>query len=318
DGEEALLDDLKSNLDVWEMVIKVADTLRMGINLDKEIVSIRCAIKDKLQNEELTFISKLRLYHSELMLTFIIERCEESVDELHKALQLWEDNPKMKTPYFRNYLVTLNIGLSNFVDMGRVEDCEPLLQTLLAYTRKTNKDISFINKCKAYAFYYKNYVGQQIQMGQYQEVLDSFERSTTKRFFEHFELFKKSQIHLALTAANYLLGNHREVSKTMVLSQASEETVQKIYLSEIRTIYYCSLYQLKRFTTLESMLKSKDQKVQGRLNEFPDERKLITALLALKTDVDRMQEVHDILRGRRKAQNRVYLEPLVETMVVIE
>jgi hypothetical protein len=314
EGEEGLLNDLKSNIDVWEMVIKVADTLRMGINLDKKIVNIQGQIEDKLKNEDLTFISKLRLYHSKLMLSFISEKCEDTIDDVYKALELWDEYPKMKTPYFRNHLVTLNIALSNFIDMDRVEECEPILETLLTYTHKTNKDISFINKCKAYAFYYKNYLGQQILKGSYQEVLDSYERANTRKFYEHFELFKKSQVHLLLTVANYFLENYKKVGKSMVLSQASEETVQKIYLSEIRIIYYCSLFRLSRFAALERTLNSNDQKVQGRLNEFPRERTLIDALLALKTNDGNMNRVHEIIRSGRNAHNRIYLESLVESL----
>ena len=239
--EKEILSALNSNLDVWHQVISVADKLRIGTNLNESVADMRAKIQKQLKDKELTFISKIRLYHSEFMLSYLVNRSEESGKYVKEWEKLWMENKEMRIPYFRNYLVSVNIILTNLVDRGRLDECEPLYDILLDFTQRKNKEVSFINKCKAYSFYYKNYLNGEIIKGNYQKAIDSFNLPNAKRYFEHFELFKKSQVYLAMTAANYMLGNFKEVGRTMILSHADEDVVQKGCLLEIRLLYYVSL-----------------------------------------------------------------------------
>ena len=207
DAELQILNQLQSNIEVWEQVISVADTLRFGSDLTRSVNKFRKDIEKKLTDSSLSFISRIRLIHSEFMLSYLVDKSSESEKYVAEWEQLWADNPKMKIPYFRNYLVSLNIILTHFVDTNKPEKCEPLFKILLVFTESRNKQVSFINKCKAYSFYYKSYIIQTVKKGAYQIAIDSFEKRQSKLYFEHFELFKKSQVLLALTVSNYFLGN---------------------------------------------------------------------------------------------------------------
>jgi len=308
------LGQLESNIEVWEQVINVADTLRFGSDLTKNANKFRKDIENKLTDSSLSFISRIRLFHSEFMLSYLVDKSEESEKYVDEWERLWSDNPKMKIPYFRNYLVSLNIVLTHFVNINKPKKCEPLFNILLSFTDSSNKEVSFINKCKAYSFYYKNYIIQTVKSGSYQEAIDSFEMPETKLYFEHFELFKKSQVLLALTVSNYFLGNYKAVAKAMVFSQADEHANQKALLSEIRMLYYLSQFHLDNLSTLEHILASTDLRTIKQLEDYPIEKELIEHLIDLDKAPGINNKIVKRVEKRRNPNNRYYIDRLLTSI----
>jgi len=313
-AELQTLHQLQSNIEVWEQVINVADTLRFGSDLTKNANKFRKDIEKKLTDSSLSFISRIRLFHSEFMLSYLIDKSIESEKYVDEWEQLWSNNPKMKVPYFRNYLVSLNIVLTHFVDTNKPKKCEPLFNILLEFTESRNKEVSFINKCKAYSFYYKNYIIQTVKSEAYQEAIDSFEKPQTKLYFEHFELFKKSQVLLALTVSNYFLGNYKAVAKAMVFSQADAHANQKALLSEIRVLYYLSQYHLDNISTLEHILASADLRTINQLEEYPFEKELIQHLIMYDKESGTNEKIVEEVHKRRNPNNRYYLNRLISAI----
>lgn len=312
--EREILSALDSNLDVWHQVINIADRLRIGTNLNESVADMRTNIQEQLKDKELTFISKIRLYHSEFMLSYLVNKSEESGKYVEDWEELWAENKEMRIPYFRNYLVSLNIILTNLVDRRRLDECEPLYNILIDFTQRKNKEVSFINKCKAYSFYYKNYLNGEIIKGNYQKAIDSFELSKTQLYFEHFELFKKSQVYLTMTAANYMLGNYKEVGRTMILSHAEEDVVQKGCLLEIRLLYYLSLFKLDKLSLLEQIIKSSDSLIMERLKSNAIEPKLINMLIKVSKGKKNLSEIVKLLDRRDNNYSRYFQEIFIEQL----
>jgi hypothetical protein len=308
--ERELLAYLDSNLDVWQLVIKIADKLRLESDLDQAVNKTRKNIFNQLESTKLSFISRIRLHHSEMMLTYLVNNSKDSYNSIKECLQLWEGRPKMKVPYFRNYMVSLNLIVGVLVDIGNLDECEPHLQTLLSFTRKNNKKISFIDKCKAYSFYYKSNLVILIKRGQYEHAIKSFELPHVRQFFQHFGLFKKSQIYLGLTVANFHEENYKEISKTMVLSHIEEDVVQKGCLHEIRILYYPSIYKLKKFEMLDQILNSSDQKIVGRLSDYTLEVELIRFLISASKTEASGQKIIELLGKRDNTNIRYYQDRL--------